>query len=349
MDTKLLIDAIVRQTTVLIAQLSTAAGIRAPLAHVADRIFLELAQEIERQGVGRKVVADMFGMALRTYQKRVQRLGESTSARGKTLWEAVYEHVSEHEVVRRKQLEARFRHDSADALAAVLNDLVTSGLVYATGRGSSASYRALSPSERSSAEDAESLDALTDMAWLAIYRARKLRVSELSAALASAPEATARALARLVADGIVRRSGTAEDPVLEAESFVIEVASGRGWEAAVFDHFSTVAAAIAAKVRRGAASRHGEAIGGATYTFDLNDEHPARDRVLGLLTRMRGEVDALWQEVSTRNRAHPIRDEQKTRVSFYFGQNVHENDAATDTPDAPPPQAQHEPTPETTP
>jgi hypothetical protein len=33
---KLLIDAIMRQTTVLVAQLSTAAGIRAPFAHVAD-------------------------------------------------------------------------------------------------------------------------------------------------------------------------------------------------------------------------------------------------------------------------------------------------------------------------
>ena len=37
MDVKLLIDAIVRQTTVLIAQLSTRAGIRAPLAHGAGK------------------------------------------------------------------------------------------------------------------------------------------------------------------------------------------------------------------------------------------------------------------------------------------------------------------------
>ncbi len=36
MDAKLLIDAIVQQTTVLIAHLSTSAGLRAPLAHVAD-------------------------------------------------------------------------------------------------------------------------------------------------------------------------------------------------------------------------------------------------------------------------------------------------------------------------
>jgi len=48
-----LIDAIVQQTTVLIAQLSTAAGLRSPLAHVADQVFLSLAQEIERQGVSR--------------------------------------------------------------------------------------------------------------------------------------------------------------------------------------------------------------------------------------------------------------------------------------------------------
>jgi hypothetical protein len=63
MNAKLLIDAIVQQTTVLIAQLSTAAGIRSPLAHIADQVFLDLAREIEQQGVSRKVVADMFGPA----------------------------------------------------------------------------------------------------------------------------------------------------------------------------------------------------------------------------------------------------------------------------------------------
>src|SRR5687768_7502850 len=73
MNTKLLIDAIVHQTTVLIAQLSTASGIRAPLSHVADQVFLELSREIEAQGVSRKVAADMFGLAIRTYQKKVQR------------------------------------------------------------------------------------------------------------------------------------------------------------------------------------------------------------------------------------------------------------------------------------
>jgi hypothetical protein len=64
MDLKLLIDGIVRQTTVLIAQISTSSGVRSPLAHLADQVFLELASEIESQGVKRRVAADMFGLAL---------------------------------------------------------------------------------------------------------------------------------------------------------------------------------------------------------------------------------------------------------------------------------------------
>ena len=93
MDTKLLIDAIVQHKTVLIAQLSTAAGIRAPLARLADQVFLELSREIEAQGISRKVAADMFGLAIRTYQKKVQRLTESASEPNRTLWQAVLEHM----------------------------------------------------------------------------------------------------------------------------------------------------------------------------------------------------------------------------------------------------------------
>ena len=51
MRTNLLIDSIVRQTTILIAQLSSAAGLRAPLAHLADEVFLSLSRELEQQGV----------------------------------------------------------------------------------------------------------------------------------------------------------------------------------------------------------------------------------------------------------------------------------------------------------
>jgi hypothetical protein len=332
MDTKLLIDAIVRQTTVLIAQLSTAAGIRAPLAHVADQVFVALAKEIERQGVGRKVVADMFGMALRTYQKRVQRLSESASVRGRTLWQAVHEYLSERDAVRRADIEARFLRDTPEDLGAVLNDLVASGLVYVTGRGLDAVYRALSPSEQRAAIHQGSLGALADMAWLTIYRSRKLRLSELSSALGTSRDSALQAVERLVAEGIVQRSEDAEDPLLRAESFVIPVSSQRGWEAAVFDHFSTVCAAIAAKIQVGSGAREGEAVGGATFSFDVYSGHPFQERVTALLTRTRAEVDALWNEVASYNRAHPVADEQKTKVSFYFGQNVQDRGTAPRSP-----------------
>src|SRR5688500_2738768 len=56
MNSRLLIDAFVRQTMVLIAQVATMAGVRTPLAHVANQVFLDLTQALEQQGLGRKVV-----------------------------------------------------------------------------------------------------------------------------------------------------------------------------------------------------------------------------------------------------------------------------------------------------
>ena len=48
-----------------------------------------------------------------------------------------------------------------------------------------------------------------------------------------------------------------------------------------------------------------------------------------LLTRMLAEIDALWNEVTTHNRAQPIPDDRKTRVSFYFGQHVQDGESAS--------------------
>ena len=67
MNVKLLIDALVRHTMTLIAQLATASGGRTPLAHVANQVFIELVAELERRGVRSRVIADMFGLALRSY------------------------------------------------------------------------------------------------------------------------------------------------------------------------------------------------------------------------------------------------------------------------------------------
>ena len=151
MNSKLLVDAIVRQTTVLIAQLCTAAGVRAPLAQIADQVFLGLSREIEAQGVGRKVAADMFGLVLRSYQKKVQRLTESSTERERTLWEALLELLQREGSVSRGDLNIRFGRDGEMAVASVLKDLVGSGLVSVTGRGLAARYSLTSERERGSA------------------------------------------------------------------------------------------------------------------------------------------------------------------------------------------------------
>jgi hypothetical protein len=322
MDVKLLIDAIVRQTTVLIAQLSTSAGIRAPLSHIADQVFLDLAAEIEAQGVTRKVAADMFGLALRSYQKKVQRLTESATVRDRTLWEAVLDFLSQHGSVTRERLFERFRRDSADDVGAVLNDLVGQGIVYSTGRGPTAVYGLSSDADRRSVAAGARHESAQALVWLSLYRATLSR-RELHATLSLETEQVDAALAELVAEGRVREA----QGKFRADTFVIPVGAARGWEVAVFDHFSAVARAIAAKVRRGAPqSEADDVMGGATLTFEVSAAHPLRAEVRGLLRRVRHEVNELWQRVGEYNEQQPISESERELVTFYFGQNAQETD-----------------------
>jgi hypothetical protein len=328
MQASMLIERIVRQTTVLIAQLSTAAGIRAPLAHIADQVFVALSRELEQQGVGRKVAADMFGLALRTYQRKVQRLSESASQRSATLWEAVLEHIRENEGISRPKLEQRFAYDDPEQVAAVLADLVASGLVYASGKGGYSIYRVTSAEERRSVAASSELDAVTGLAWLTLFRnPAGLTFDQLVAELAVEADVVRRGLEQLIADGRVERSPAASGERYRAGTFLIPLGAERGWEAAVCDHFTAVASAIAAKLAHGVArSTASDVVGGATYAFDIHDEHPLRERVLSLLRDERARISAFWDEVHAHNLAHPADDALKSRVTFYFGQHVIEAD-----------------------
>lgn len=326
MNIKLLIDSIMRQTTVLIAQLSTAAGVRAPLAHVADQVFLQLAREIEAQGVGRKVVADMFGMALRGYQLKTQRLAESQSRQGKTLFEAVLQFIEEQGSVSRSEVLRRFVHDGERPTVGVLTDLVSSGLVHTAGRGATALFGATSVAERQRLTRESDLAALSDMLWGAIYRQPGLTQPELAESLLLDGTALDVALATLVTDGRVTRN---EDGTYNAKGYHIPVGSEHGWESAVFDHFQAVATAIGAKLAsletnptRPTSTAKPEHLGGTTLRFQLSPRHPHEARVLGLLAETRTRLNALWTEVSDYNDAHPIAESDRVDVTFYFGQNV---------------------------
>ncbi len=218
MDTQVLIDSIMRQTTVLIAQLSSAAGVRAPLAHLADEVFLHLSQELEQQGVSRKVVADMFGLALRGYQRRVQRLSESATERGKTLWQALLELIQAEGPVSRRRVFERFNYDDASAVGAVLNDLTSSGLVFRTGSGNETIYGLTQDQDRAALARESTLETTSSLVWLELCRDSSLAAAELASHLSLTTERVEVAVRHLEATGRIRREGGALWPELDAEA-----------------------------------------------------------------------------------------------------------------------------------
>jgi hypothetical protein len=144
MNVRLLIDSIVRQTTILIAQLATSGGARAPLAHIANQVFFDLAKELDSQGISRKVSADMFGMALRAYLRKLQRLTESSTDRGRSLWEAIMGIIAERKLVSRTEVLLRFKRDDESVVRGVLHDLTEAGR-YLARESAQARYTALYP------------------------------------------------------------------------------------------------------------------------------------------------------------------------------------------------------------
>jgi hypothetical protein len=325
MNTKLLIDAIVQQTTVLIAQLSTAAGIRAPLAHIADQVFVELSREIEAQGVSRKVAADMFGLAIRTYQKKVHRLTDSVGESNRTLWQQTLEHLERVGSATRRELFGQLRPDDPIVAASVLSDLVSSGLIYKTGSGDSAVFGITKERDLARTVREQRRESLAWVAWLVIYRsgAAGASLAWLAEQLQTDPESLAEDLSSLVREGQLEVVDDPDGPHYRAQTFLVAVGAEHGWEAAVFDHFAAVVRAIGAKVRQGQTrSAADNVVGGATLGFDISPGHPYETRVLSLLRRTRDEVNELWNEVQSYNDAHPIPEDSKTEVTFYFGQCV---------------------------
>ncbi len=317
MDVKLLIDAIMRQTTVLIAELATTAGLRAPLAHVADTVFLELSKELESQGVPRKVVADMFGLALRGYQKRIHRLEETAGNTGQTLWQAVLEQLTRRGPTTRKQLFRDFQKDEPGAVGSVLSDLVSSGIASRTGSGESSVYSVTRDEERALLAQEGSVETACSLLWLEIARRPGLTQDDLAASLPMSADIRGKALALLVDDGRARFC----EGRYNADGMSIPVGATQGWEVAVFDHFRSVCGGISRKLRReGPRSEAQDVCGGATLTFDLQPGHPHYAETRALLQTVRRQLNELWERVEAHNAAHPISTGDAEQVTFYFGQ-----------------------------
>lgn len=320
MTVELLIHAIVHQTTILIAQLATLGGARAPLAQVANQVFLELARELERQGVSRKVSADMFGLGLRTYRRKIQRLSESATERGRSLWEVVLEYVREHEKVTRGELLLRFSLDDEAQVRAVLRDLCDSQLVVAEGTPNP-TYRASTDEELLALRSIQTEEGVDELVVALMYREGALTLEEIAARVQIGPGVIEGPVGRLVSSGRIQMKLVEGLPRYEARALVVPLGAEVGWEAAVFDHFKAVVRTILLRLGENGATSLKDEVGGSTYTLDIWPGHPLAEDVRGTLKSVREMLGELRERVRTYNQSTP-RPEQYSRVVVYTGQSL---------------------------
>lgn len=322
------IHAVVQETMILVAHLATAGGVRAPLARVANQVFADLTGELSAQGVTKTVIADMFGMALSTYHRRVRAAAESQTDAGRSVWEAVVDFVRANEPVSGAAVQGRFSRDDAAVVASVLADLTDSGMVYRSGRGSQAVYRVASPTDFATVDGAARVHAVRNILWLAIVRRGPITVAELAEETREPLESCEKHVESLVGAGFVERRTAGPRTVYESSRFDVPVGQAEGWEAAVLDHFQAVVTAICVKLRLGASrSAAGDAVGGSTYTLDVWPGHPLEHEARSTLARLRDGVVDLRERIDGYNATHERPPDAGDReVTVYVGQYVKTND-----------------------
>lgn len=323
MNAQLLIDAIVRQTTVLLAQLATASGARAQLAKTANQIFLDLVNELREQGVGNKVIADMFGLSLRTYYNKVQRLTESQTYAGQSLWEAILSFVQQEGPIARAQVQRRFRRDDDASVRAVLRDLVETGLLFRSGRGDLTVYRAAEADDHAAVEPNGDDERIANIVWVAVHRFGPATRGAIAEHMPIDDGTLKKALDRLVTDGRLVELRDGDTAQYRSERCVMPQGIEHGWEAAVLDHYQAVVTTICSKLRTGSTrSVPGEYVGGSTYGFDVWKGHPKFDEVMGFLQATRDRAVALRGEVEAYNASHAPLGDEPLHVVAYVGQTV---------------------------
>lgn len=324
-----LIQAIVGQTTVLIAQLATSNGWRAPLAHLADQVFQNLVTELERQGVSRKVSADMFGMGLRSYQRRVQRLTESSLEPGRSLWEAVLDHIRRRGIAPRADVLRVFAAEDDALLRGVLRDLCDSQLVFQAGQGAQTVYRATSDDELGELRSFRSGEGLDELVWAIVYREGPVSREQLIQGHHLDAAELGFVLERLVKSARVERTGDEASAKYRAANLYVPLGSEVGWEAAIFDHFQAMVKTILCRLREDrTAPSLVDRIGGSTYTLDVWPGHPLEERAYETLGRLRAALVELRQEVEAHNAEHPTPDAYN-QVVLYVGQCVIQQDGGS--------------------
>jgi hypothetical protein len=275
----------------------------------------------------------MFGIALRTYQRKTQRLRESVTVRGRSLWEAVLEFLQGEEVVARNRVLERFARDDQAVVRGVLRDLTESGFVFASGSGNGTAFRAARPEELARLRDADDLGALDALLWGIIYREGPITRAGLADGGRASSEVLDAALSRLLDQGRIEASERDGTTHYSSRELFVPLDASVGWEASVYDHFHALVRTICSKLELSTTvggNAH-DLVGGSTYSFAIWPGHPYEPEVLATLQRFRAEQSALRAKVDEYNAQVGTRSAHRTLVT-YAGQHLIEEDEGAEEP-----------------
>lgn len=325
MKPSILIDLIVKQMTVMIAQIATQSGMRVPLARVADEVFSNLVSELQDQGLRQKVIADMFGLALRGYQTKVRRLEEQLEENEDTLWLRVLREIEKKGPIARSDLDFAFVSADEATLRSILRDLSDTGLVFSSGSRDNPIYIA-APDEaaRMVVQAQAESRSLEDLLVVYLYRNGSRSARQLALQLKMDADLVADALDNLEAQRrveVTREGRRVARYRVGTYKVASQGARNSGWEAAVFDHIQALSMTIIQSLRAGSSPEERRMIGGGTYSFDLWPGHPLEDEVRGLLAELRARLSDVRERVQAHNEEVGVPD-QRTRVTTYCGQSV---------------------------
>jgi hypothetical protein len=273
--------------------------------------------------VSNKGIADMFGLTLRTYHNKVSRLSESSTVRGRSLWEALFGFIEEQGTVSRARVLGRFSADEDMLVRGVLRELVDAGLVFRAGQGEATLYRAAGPEERAEGAETDTVERLAHLLWVAIKRFGPLGQAQLADIVPAGQPETNAALTRLLDSGRVDRRDERGVAVYSSSEFVIPATDPAGWEAAVFDHYQALVTTIATKLSLRRSKRIPlEWVGGTTYSYEVWRDHPHFEEVVDFLESSRRRALSLRQRVEKFNATHGLPATGLLRVVVYAGQTI---------------------------
>jgi DNA-binding PadR family transcriptional regulator len=246
------------------------------------------------------------------------------------LWDAVLEYLVSRDISTRVEVLERFSRDSEAQVRGILRDLVESGLVFCSGSGPRAMYRAISEGELESVRRAQESHGLDDFVWAVVYRHGPASLEHLAELVKLPAEDLRATLERLVAVNRVQVTERNSGTEYSSAGLFVEQGAGIGWEASVYDHFNAMVRTICARLENDAESRqYADKTGGSTYSFDVGPEHPLRSEVLETLNEFRARASDLRARVVAHNEEHGA-PQRRERVVAYAGLSVLTEDAIGD-------------------